>query len=93
MVNYRSCLFKILQLDNPRGRISNTAIAILDEIIRDVLESIAEEAARLCKCEKRKTLLVRDIRSATQLIFSSNQIRQQALNFADNVLLTFSSAE
>jgi histone H2B len=67
-VNFKNALFKVLRKIDPAGTISSKAMDVLNDMICDVMERIASEAATIRAKDKKATLMARDIQTAIRLV-------------------------
>ena len=65
--SFSLALYKILTQIHPDIGISNRAISIVNQLMNDIFERIATEAARLAALRKKSTLTSGDIKVAVQL--------------------------
>lgn len=66
-VNFKNALFKVLRKIDPAGTISSKAMDVLNDMMGDILERLASEAASLRSKAKKATITSIDIQSATRL--------------------------
>lgn len=66
-VNFKNALFKVLRKINPSGTISSKAMDVLNDMMGDLLERIAGEAASVRSKGGKATLMTRDIQTAARL--------------------------
>lgn len=67
-VNFKNALFKVLRKGDPAGTISSKAMDVLNDMMNDLLERIAGEAASVRSKDGQGTLMTRDIQTAARLI-------------------------
>ncbi|XP_057781881.1 uncharacterized protein LOC131000125 [Salvia miltiorrhiza] len=65
---YKRYLFKVMKQVHPEMGISGKAMTIVNNLMVDMFERIAEEAARLQKYTGRRTLSAREIQGAVKLV-------------------------
>jgi histone H2B len=65
---YRRYIFKVLKQVHPDYGISSKAMDVMHNFVVDQFDKIVEEAARLCKKDKKKTLTAVDIQTAVRLV-------------------------
>lgn len=65
---YKRYLFKVMKQVHPEMGISGKAMTIINNLMVDMFERIAEEAARLQKYTGRRTLSSREIQGAVKLV-------------------------
>lgn len=66
--SYSSYIYKVLKLVHPNQGISNKAMAIVNSFVSDVLDRIAQEAGRLARYNKRRTISSREVQTAVRLV-------------------------
>lgn len=66
--NYKRYVFKVLKQVHPELGMSLRAMTVIDAMMNDMFERIAEEAARLSKYTKRATLSSREVQAAVRLV-------------------------
>ena len=54
--NYMRYVFRVLKQVHPELEVSSKAMAVIDGMMNDMFERLAEEAARLAKYTRRATL-------------------------------------
>ncbi|KAL1558189.1 histone H2B [Salvia divinorum] len=65
---YRTYLFRVMKQVHPEMGMSGKAMTILNNLMVDMFERLAEEAARLQKYTGRRTLSSREIQGAVKLV-------------------------
>ncbi|KAG6415142.1 hypothetical protein SASPL_122544 [Salvia splendens] len=65
---YKTYLFKVMKQVHPELGISGKAMVILNNLMVDMFERLAEEAARLQKYTGRRTMSSREIQGAVKLV-------------------------
>ncbi|XP_047974050.1 late histone H2B.L4-like [Salvia hispanica] len=65
---YKTYLFKVMKQVHPDMGISGKAMVILNNLMVDMFERLAEEAARLHKYTGRRTMSSREIQGAVKLV-------------------------
>ncbi|OVA17917.1 Histone H2B [Macleaya cordata] len=65
---YKRYVFKVLKQVHPGMSISSKAMTVLNGLMNDMFERLADEAARLSKYTGRMTLSSREIQSAVRLV-------------------------
>lgn len=70
--NYKSFIYKVLKQIYVHVGISSKGMQTLNDLVVDMFERIAFEAAHLCKVSKRATLQANDIEAACKLIISGD---------------------
>lgn len=66
---YKRYVFRVLKQVHPGMGISSKAMTVLNNLMSDMFERVAEEAARLSKYTGRVTLSSREIQGAVRLVF------------------------
>lgn len=66
--SYSSVIYKVLKQVHPDQGISNKAMMIMNSFVKDVLERIGQEAGRLARYNKHRTINSRMIQTAVRLI-------------------------
>ncbi|KAI1720373.1 core histone h2A/H2B/H3/H4 domain-containing protein [Ditylenchus destructor] len=61
-------LYRVLKQVNPECGISSKGMAVMNSMMNDVFERIADEGARLAKMSSRSTLSSREVQSAARLV-------------------------
>ena len=67
-VDFKNALYKVLRKIDPNGTISSKAMDALNDMMRDLLERLASEAASVREKSGHTTLMSRDIQTAARLI-------------------------
>ncbi|KAG2674565.1 hypothetical protein I3760_13G142800 [Carya illinoinensis] len=65
---YRRYVYRVLKQVHPELRVSSKAMTVLNNMMQDMFERLAEEAAVLSKYTSRKTLSSREIQGAVRLV-------------------------
>ncbi|KAG9392618.1 Histone H2B [Carpediemonas membranifera] len=65
---YHSYIYRVLRQVHPDFGISTKGMNVMDSLVVDLFERIAEEAGRLARLNKRSTLSSREIHSACRLV-------------------------
>ncbi len=65
---YHSYIYRVLKQVHPEIGISTKGMSVMDSLVVDLFERIAEEAGRLAHLNKRSTLSSREIHSACRLV-------------------------
>lgn len=93
--NYKRFVYKVLKQVHPDLGVSSKAMAIIDSMMNDMFERLAEEAARLSKYTERVTLSSREIQTAVRLVLpgelGKHAISEGAKAVANYVTATTSS--
>ncbi len=67
-VNFKNALFKVLRKIDPAGTISSKAMDVLNDLMCDVMERLASEAATIRAKDGKATLRAREIQTAVRLV-------------------------
>ncbi|XP_022731946.1 histone H2B.5-like [Durio zibethinus] len=65
---YKTYVFRVLKQVHPGMAISSKAMSVINSLMNDMFEKIAEEATKLSKYTERKTLSSREIQGAVRLV-------------------------
>ncbi|KAK6272203.1 hypothetical protein POUND7_009286 [Theobroma cacao] len=65
---YKTYVFRILKQVHPGMAISSKAMSVINSLINDMFERIADEATKLSKYNERRTLSPREIQGAVRLV-------------------------
>ena len=68
--------------------LSRDSVNILDSFVKDMFERIAEEAGRLARNNKRRTITHEDIEAAVRLLLPGD-LRKYAINAATKSLIGY----
>jgi histone H2B len=67
--SYSTYIMRLIKQIHPKMGISKRGMSILDSMVNDTFQRIAEEAARLTRYDKKGTLGSREIQTAIRLVF------------------------
>jgi len=67
-VDFKNALFKVLRKIDPKGTISSKAMGVLNEMMCDLLERLAGEAASVRQKNGHVTLKTRDVQTGARLL-------------------------
>ncbi|KAJ8750144.1 hypothetical protein K2173_014059 [Erythroxylum novogranatense] len=67
-VGYKRYVYKVLKQVHPELRISSMAMSLINSLMKDMFERIADEAAKLKQYAQRTTLSYREIQDAVKLV-------------------------
>ncbi|TPX30844.1 hypothetical protein SmJEL517_g05681 [Synchytrium microbalum] len=84
-------IYRVLKQVAPDLGISRQGMSVADDLIHDVFERLAHEAAVLLKKDKVKTLAPKDIKAATELLLSG-ELRRHAAAEANKAMSKFVNA-
>ncbi|XVF69043.1 hypothetical protein PTKIN_Ptkin11bG0049600 [Pterospermum kingtungense] len=65
---YKTYVFRVLKQVHPGLAISSQAMSVINSLMKDMFEKIADEATKLSKYSERKTLSSREIQGAVRLV-------------------------
>ena len=68
-IDFKNSLYKVLRKIDPKGTISSKAMDVLNDMMRDMLDRLADEAASIREKNGHTTLRARDIQTAARLLF------------------------
>jgi histone H2B len=66
--SYATYIYRVLKQVHPALGMSQRAVSVVDDVVRDVFERIALQASRLCAL-RGATLEARDLQAAVRLVF------------------------
>ncbi|KAE8037551.1 hypothetical protein FH972_010132 [Carpinus fangiana] len=85
---YKRYVFRVLKQVHPGMAISSKAMTVLNNLMRDMFERVAEEAARLSKYTGRVTLTSREIQGAVRLVLPG-ELGKHAVAEGSKAVTTF----
>ena len=85
---YNTYIYRLLKDLHPDMSISKKAMETMNSLVWDVLDRFGEEAWRLRKAAKRKTLGVREIQTACVLLLPDNLAFFTRMSAHDTLLRT-----
>jgi len=88
---YDYYIFKVLKQIHQDSGISKRAMSIMNSFITDIFERLANEASVLSQRNKAKTILTRDIQTATRLLLPG-ELGKHALSEASNAVNRYLNA-
>ncbi|KAK6138140.1 hypothetical protein DH2020_028120 [Rehmannia glutinosa] len=65
---YKRYVFKVMKQVHPEMGISSKAMTVINNLMGDIFERLAEEAARLQKYTRRSTMSSREVQGAVKLV-------------------------
>ena len=89
--SYKSYIFKVLKQVHPETRISKKSIAIMNNLVTDTFDRVANEAGKLCRMTKTQTLSSRCIQSAVRLVLPG-ELSKHAVSEGTKAITKFSQA-
>ena len=66
--SYTIYIYKVLKMKHPEAGVSCKAMSIINSILIDLFERIADEASKLAKYNKRSTITSKEIQSSVRLL-------------------------
>ena len=90
--SFKSYIFKVLKQVHPETRISKKSIAIMNNLVTDTFERVANEAGNLCRMSKTQTMSSRSIQSAVRLVLPG-ELSKHAVSEATKAMTKFSQAK
>ena len=84
-------LREVLRQVHPKLTISKRSVQILNSLVLDSFEKVAEEAQRLVKRTKRQTLTSREVQTAIRLVFPG-ELAKHAVSEGTKAVTKFSNA-
>ena len=89
--SYKSYIMKVLKQVHPETRISKKSIAIMNNLVTDTFDRVANEAGKLCRMTKTQTLSSRCIQSAVRLVLPG-ELSKHAVSEGTKAMTKFSQA-
>lgn len=90
-LSYKSYIFKVLKQIHGDIGISGKAMTIMNDMINDIFERIANEASLLAKKETAKTLMTRDVRAAVLLLIPG-ELGRHAVSEGDKSIIKYNAS-
>eukprot|EP00735_Rhodelphis_limneticus_P008812 TRINITY_DN2292_c0_g1::TRINITY_DN2292_c0_g1_i1::g.6756::m.6756 TRINITY_DN2292_c0_g1::TRINITY_DN2292_c0_g1_i1::g.6756 ORF type:complete len:147 (+),score=68.63,sp/Q8CGP1/H2B1K_MOUSE/87.38/3e-56,Histone/PF00125.19/1.8e-24,CBFD_NFYB_HMF/PF00808.18/1.9e+03,CBFD_NFYB_HMF/PF00808.18/1.4e-06,TFIID_20kDa/PF03847.8/0.00037,RP-C/PF03428.8/0.051,Curto_V2/PF07325.6/0.38,Curto_V2/PF07325.6/3.9e+02 TRINITY_DN2292_c0_g1_i1:53-493(+) len=88
---YSSYVYKVLKQVHPDTGISSKAMLIMNSFVNDLFERIAQEASRLVRYNKSKTLTSREIQTAVRLLLPG-ELAKHAVSEGTKAVTKYTSA-
>eukprot|EP01128_Nolandella_sp_AFSM9_P010989 TRINITY_DN7708_c0_g1_i1.p1 TRINITY_DN7708_c0_g1~~TRINITY_DN7708_c0_g1_i1.p1 ORF type:complete len:108 (+),score=30.46 TRINITY_DN7708_c0_g1_i1:43-366(+) len=66
--SYSTFIYKVLKQVHPDTGISNKAMNIMNSLVADIFEQLANEAVRLARYNSRQTITAREMQTAVLLL-------------------------
>ena len=85
-------LREVLRQVHPKLTISKRSVQILNNLVQDSFEKIAEEAQRLVKRNRRQTLTSREIQTAVRLILPG-ELAKHAVSEGTKAVTKYTSSK
>ena len=89
--SFKSYIFKVLKQVHPETRISKKSIMIMNNLVTDTFDRVANEAGKLCRMTKTMTLSSRCIQSAVRLVLPG-ELSKHAVSEGTKAMTKFSQA-
>lgn len=86
--SYATYIYKVLKQVHPETGISKSAMTVMDNLLRDVFERLADESSRLVQHAKKQTLTSRDMQTATRMILRG-ELAKHAVSEGTKALTKF----
>mmetsp|Transcript_25787 Transcript_25787/g.56887 ORF Transcript_25787/g.56887 Transcript_25787/m.56887 type:complete len:135 (-) Transcript_25787:104-508(-) len=86
--NYKRYILNVLKQIHPKVTISRTAMEILNSIVQDTFEELAQEAQKLCKMTNKPTLASREMQTAIRLVLPG-ELAKHAVSEGTKALTKF----
>ena len=91
VMSFKSYIFKVLKQVHPETRISKKSIAIMNNLVTDTFDRVANEAGKLCRMTKTSTLSSRCVQSAVRLVLPG-ELSKHAVSEGTKAMTKFSQA-
>ena len=88
---YSTYIMRLIKQIHPKMGISKRGMSILDSMVNDTFQRIAEEAARLTRYDKKGTLGSREIQTAIRLVFPG-ELSKHAVSEGAKAVTKFTQA-
>lgn len=89
--SYASYIYKVLKQVHPGTGISKKGMVVMDNLVADVFERIAQEAGRLARYNKRHTITSREIQTAVRIILPG-EIAKHAVSEGTKAVTKYNSS-
>ena len=90
--SYSSYILKILKQVHPKMGISKRTMTIMNSLVNDTFQKIAEEAGRLVRYSKRGTLGSREVQTAIRLVLPG-ELAKHAVSEGTKAVTKFSQSD
>eukprot|EP00742_Colponemidia_sp_Colp-10_P012015 GILJ01013432.1.p2 GENE.GILJ01013432.1~~GILJ01013432.1.p2 ORF type:complete len:145 (+),score=49.87 GILJ01013432.1:109-543(+) len=84
-------IYKVLKQVHPDTGVSKRSMSIMNSFINDIYERIAQEAGRLVRQNKKRTLSSREIQTAVRLVLPG-ELAKHAVSEGTKAVTKFTSA-
>lgn len=88
---FNSYIFKVLKQVHPKTGISKKSMSIMNSLVNDTFEKIANEAGKLCKYSTKSTLSGREVQTAIRLVLPG-ELAKHAVSEGSKAVTKFTSA-
>jgi len=88
---YGSYILKLLKQIHPKMGMSKRSMTILDSLVNDTFNRVAEEASRLARYGSKQTIGSREIQTAIRLVLPG-ELAKHAVSEGTKAVTKFSSA-
>jgi histone H2B len=85
-------IFKVLKQVHPDTGISKKSMGVMNSFINDIFDRIAQEAVKLVRYNKKKTLSSREIQTAVRLILPG-ELSKHAVSEGTKAVTKYTSAQ
>lgn len=85
-------IFKVLKQVHPDTGISKKSMGVMNSFINDIFDRIAQEAVRLVRYNKKKTLSSREIQTAVRLMLPG-ELSKHAVSEGTKAVTKYTSAQ
>ncbi len=89
--SYSSYLYKVLKQVHPDTGISSKAMSIMNSLVNDIFERIANESSKLSSHTGRKTISSREIQTAVRLVLPG-QLAKHAVSEGTKAVTKYTSS-
>lgn len=89
--SYSSYIVKLLKQIHPKMGISKRAMSIMDSLVQDTFQKIAEDASRLVRYSNKGTLGSREIQTAIRLVLPG-ELAKHAVSEGTKAVTKFTQA-
>jgi histone H2B len=89
--SFKTYIYRVLKQVHPETRISKKSIMIMNNLVTDTFDRVANEAGKLCKMTKTATLSSRCIQSAVRLVLPG-ELSKHAVSEGTKAMTKFSQA-
>ena len=89
---YSTYIYKVLKQVHPDTGISSKAMGIMNSFVNDIFDRVANEAARLTKYAKRRTMSSREIQTAIRLLLPG-ELAKHAVSEGTKAVTKYTSSK